>query len=322
MMHAGHIPVMLQEVLVAMAPVDGEHYVDGTFGGGGYTAALLSGAECRVTAIDRDPDAEQRAATVAQDFPGRFTFVAGAFGSMDALLGEGVSVDAVVLDIGVSSFQLDQAERGFSFVGDGPLDMRMGQSGETAADVVNTYSEDRLADIFYHYGEERKARKLAAAIVNDRRQSPFETTRSLASLAERVVGFARRGDGRRAVHPATRAFQALRIQVNDELGELERGLKAAENLLAEGGRLIVVTFHSLEDRIVKNFMAARAGRSSGGGSRHLPAHVNTRSPSFELPKGHLVKPGKAEIDANPRSRSAKLRWAVRTASPAFEGRAV
>jgi len=307
---AGHIPVMLDEVVAAAAPGAGDVVVDGTFGAGGYCRGYLEAADCKVVAIDRDPDAAVRANGFLKEFPEQFRFVAGAFGDMHALL-EGVVVDAVILDIGVSSFQLDEADRGFSFLRDGPLDMRMSRDGETAADIVNGYSEEALADIIYAYGEERKSRRIAAAIVRDRADAPFETTRQLADMIERVLGRPRPQKGAKPVHPATRTFQALRIKVNDELGELERGLRGAEAVLSPGGRLVVVTFHSLEDRIVKAFMAERAGKSASG-SRHMPMVVDRRLPSFALPRPHLITPSDAEVGRNPRSRSAKLRVAVRT----------
>ncbi|NVJ71577.1 MAG: 16S rRNA (cytosine(1402)-N(4))-methyltransferase RsmH [Alphaproteobacteria bacterium] len=314
----GHIPVLLNEVVEALAPRDGEVYVDGTFGAGGYTRAVLNAANCKVIAIDRDPDAIKRAESLKAEFGERFQILEGCFGDMaELLLAAGIeSVDGVMLDIGVSSFQLDEAERGFSFQGDGPLDMRMARSGESAADVVNTYDEADLANIIYDYGEERKSRRIAAAIVKDRATEPFTRTKQLADMIERVIGRAPQRKGQKSVHPATRTFQALRIHVNDELGELRRGLVGAEAVLASGGRLVVVSFHSLEDRIVKNFMAARSGRVSGG-SRHMPGPVSAGPvPSFELKNKGAVKPGDAELDQNPRARSSRLRTAIRTDAPA------
>ncbi len=312
---SGHIPVMLAEVVAATAPAPGAIIVDGTFGAGGYSRAFLDAADCQVIAIDRDPDAADRAQGFAADFGARFHFVAGAFGDMDSLL-DAQAVDAIVLDIGVSSFQIDEAERGFSFLRDGPLDMRMSQHGESAADIVNSWGEADLADLIYRFGEERKSRRIAAAIVTDRREKPFERTLELASLIERVVGYPK-GQGRgKGIHPATRTFQALRIKVNDELGELERGLRAAEALLKPGGRLVVVTFHSLEDRLVKTFMAERAGRTPAG-SRHRPSAIGAPAASFTLPKPHLVKATKTEATQNPRARSAKMRVAIRTDAPGW-----
>ncbi|MFC4347951.1 16S rRNA (cytosine(1402)-N(4))-methyltransferase RsmH [Kordiimonas lipolytica] len=316
--HTGHIPVLLNEVVEALAPKDGEVYVDGTFGAGGYTRAVLNAANCKVIAIDRDPDAIRRADAFKAEFGDRFDILEGCFGDMRALLSAaGVeAVDGVMLDIGVSSFQLDEAERGFSFMGDGPLDMRMGMSGESAADVVNTYEEERLANIIYEYGEERKSRRIAAAIVKDRVNEPFTRTKQLADMIERVIGRPPQRKGQKTVHPATRTFQALRIHVNDELGELARGLEGAEQVLASGGRLVVVSFHSLEDRMVKNFMAERSGRMSGG-SRHRPGPVaQGAAPTFEQKNKGAAKPGDAELEVNPRARSSRLRQAIRTEAPA------
>ncbi|SDE52214.1 16S rRNA (cytosine(1402)-N(4))-methyltransferase RsmH [Kordiimonas lacus] len=316
--HTGHIPVLLSEVVEALAPRDGDVYVDGTFGAGGYTRAVLAAANCKVIAIDRDPDAIKRAEAFRAEFGDRFDILEGCFGDMRSLLTDaGVeSVDGVMLDIGVSSFQLDEAERGFSFMGDGPLDMRMGMSGESAADVVNTYEEERLANIIYEFGEERKSRRIAAAIAKDRATTPFTRTKQLADMIERVIGRPPQRKGQKSVHPATRTFQALRIHVNDELGELERGLEGAEQVLKPGGRLVVVSFHSLEDRMVKNFMAERSGRASGG-SRHMPGPVSAGpAPTFEQKNKGAVKPGGAELEVNPRARSSRLRHAIRTEAPA------
>lgn len=315
-----HVPVMLAEIVAALNPTQSDTIVDGTFGAGGYSRGVLEAGAAHLIGIDRDPDAEARANRFASDFKGRFTFVAGRFGDMDALLkGIGVSaVDGVVLDIGVSSFQIDQAARGFSFQADGPLDMRMSHegehAGETAADIVNTRSQAELADIFYQYGEERDSRRIAAAIVHDREGEPFTTTRQLASLLERLSKQPRKSQ---TIHPATRVFQALRIFVNDELGELRRGLEAAERLLRAGGRLVVVSFHSLEDRLVKQFLADRSGASAGG-SRHMP-QAATAAPSFTLAKRSALKPSKEECERNPRARSARLRAAIRTDAPVWQG---
>ncbi len=306
-MSAPHVSVLLNEVVQALAIAPGATIVDGTFGAGGYARAFLE-AGATVVAFDRDPSA----ARFAADLPGdRFRLVCARFSEMDEVLGEG-AVDGVALDLGVSSMQLDQAERGFSFLRDGPLDMRMGDVGETAADLVNTAEPEDLARILWVYGEEKKSRRIAGAIARRRQQQPFSRTGELADFIEGVLG------GRRGakVHPATRSFQALRIAVNDELGELEAGLAAAERVLKPGGRLAVVTFHSLEDRIVKAFLAERAGRTPAA-SRHLPPTVDSRDPSFELVFNGARSPGESEIEANPRARSAKLRAAVRTFAPVW-----
>ena len=253
-----HKPVMLGEMLAALSPRNGEIYVDATFGAGGYSRAILESAECRVYAIDRDPNTVMLADALARDFPGRFLLLTGCFSEMLSLLAqEGVTtVDGIVMDLGVSSMQLDQAERGFSFKQDGPLDMRMGCEGVSASILVNTLPEKELADIIYQYGEDRASRKIAAAIVKEREQNPIQTTGHLADIVRKVVR--KSGD----VDPATRTFQALRIKVNDELGEIERALASSPNLLRPGGRLIAVTFHSLEDRIVKRFMRPKADVAS------------------------------------------------------------
>lgn len=310
---APHVSVLLAEVVAALAPADDRTYVDGTFGAGGYSLALLDAARCRVWGIDRDPFAVARGQTLAAAHPGRFDMVEGRFGDMDDLLAaHGVTrVDGVALDIGVSSMQIDEAERGFSFAKDGPLDMRMEQSGTSAADLVNRAEEAELADIIYRYGEERMARRVARAIVKARADKPFERTGELADVVRRVV----RG-GHDAIDPATRTFQALRIAVNDELGELERGLAAAERLLAPGGRLAVVSFHSLEDRVVKTFLKERSGEAAQP-SRHMPEAARGPAPSFTLLHRKAVRPGSGEAARNPRARSAKLRAAVRTEAPAW-----
>ncbi|TAN71304.1 MAG: 16S rRNA (cytosine(1402)-N(4))-methyltransferase RsmH [Magnetospirillum sp.] len=308
-----HIPVLLAEVLEALAPRDGGVYVDGTFGAGGYTQAVLDAADCSVIALDRDPAAVARGRALEAARPGRFTMIEGRFGDMDAALrAQGVNrVDGVALDIGVSSMQIDTPERGFSFAKDGPLDMRMEQAGPSAADVVNRTEEEALADIIYRYGEERLSRRVAKAIVMARKDKPFERTSELAAVIRRVVP--KHADG---IDPATRTFQALRIAVNDELGELERGLAGAELLLAPGGRLAVVTFHSLEDRVVKGFLRNRSGEAAQP-SRHLPAALAGPAPSFTLLTRRAVKAGADETRRNPRSRSAKLRTAIRTDAPAW-----
>ncbi len=315
-----HIPVLLNEVVSALKPKDDELYLDGTFGAGGYCRAVLEAADCNLIAIDRDPEAIERATSFKKEFPGRFEILRGTFGSMDDLLAQGgkASVDGVMLDIGVSSFQIDEAGRGFSFQEDGPLDMRMSGEGESAADVVNGYGEEELANIIYTLGEERKSRWIASSIVARRADAPFERTLDLANLVERVIGRAPAKKGRKSVHPATRTFQALRIHVNDELGELRRGLCAAERILAPEGRLVVVSFHSLEDRIVKAFMAERSGNVPGA-SRHLPMGPKVESqPQFRLEKRGVIKPTRDEEQENPRARSAKLRVAIRTSIPPLE----
>ena len=301
---SGHIPVMLTEVLDALAPRAGATYLDATFGGGGYSAAILEAAPCTLWAIDRDAEAIARGASLAARFPGRLHLLQGTFGNMLALLAEhGVSeLDGVVLDIGVSSFQLDDASRGFSFRVDGPLDMRMGQEGPTAADLVNTLPEAEIADILYEFGEERASRRIAKAIVAARADAPIETTLRLAEIVRSVLPPDRSGN-----HPATRSFQALRIRVNDELGEIERALAQAAELLAPGGRLVVVSFHSLEDRIVKRFMTHATGRTPAP-SRHSPSSLAARAePDFRLLTHKALRPGDTETTQNPRARSARLR---------------
>jgi 16S rRNA (cytosine1402-N4)-methyltransferase len=302
---SGHVPVMLAEVVEAMRPRDGAHYVDGTFGGGGYSTALLEAARCRVLGIDRDPSAIARGRELAARYDGRLTVVQGEFSQMESLLaGAGESgSDGVMLDLGVSSYQIDEADRGFSFRFDGPLDMRMSGEGESAADVVNTADEASLTRIIGDLGEERFARKIARAIIAAR---PLSRTGELAEVVSKALGPAAR---RFAIHPATRTFQGLRLHVNDELGELERGLEAAERVLRAGGRLAVVSFHSLEDRIVKRFLAAR-GRDAAV-SRHAPAMAKKHL-SFRLVAKR--EPGEDEISRNPRARSARLRVAERLAA--------
>ncbi len=310
----GHIPVLLPEVLAALAPKAGERFIDGTFGAGGHTAALLeAGAGVRVLGIDRDPEAVAAGQALVAASGGRLTLVEGRFAELDRIAEEAgfAPADGILLDIGVSSMQLDEAERGFSFQADGPLDMRMSRSGPSAADVVNRAEEKDLADILYHLGEERRSRAIARAIVARRREEPLQSTSELAAVVERVLGRGKPG-GR---HPATRTFQALRIYVNDELGELAEGLAAAERTLAPGGRLAVITFHSLEDGRVKRFLAERAGREKHA-SRHLPPSASARpAPSFRFVNRGAVTPGEAELAENPRARSAKLRAAVRTDAP-------
>ena len=310
-----HIPVLRDQVVAALAPRDGAVFVDGTFGLGGYAGALLEAADCRVYGIDRDPDAIRRAEAMVTRYAGRLILIEGRFGEMDRLLADrGVDgVDGVALDLGVSSPQLDEAGRGFSFRADGPLDMRMEQAGPSAADLVNEAGEAELADIVFHLGEERHARRVARAIVAARTEAPIERTGRLASIVRSVVPKSKDG-----IDPATRTFQALRLHVNDELGELDRGLAAAERALNPAGRLAVVTFHSLEDRQVKRFLKARCGEASQP-SRHMPvAATAPRAPSFRLIGRKPVVADYAETAANPRARSAKLRVAERTQAPAWE----
>jgi 16S rRNA (cytosine1402-N4)-methyltransferase len=302
-----HVPVLLSEMLAALQIRPGGVYLDATFGGGGYSRAILQAGAGRLVAIDRDPAAVARGRELGAECS-RFTILEGRFGGMAELLAaEGVRrLDGVVFDLGVSSLQLDEAGRGFSFAVDGPLDMRMSSAGLRAAEVVNSADADTLADILRRYGEEPAARRIARTIVERRQRGPIIRTRELAELAAGVVG---RKAGR--IDPATRTFQALRIHVNDELEELERALQAAEDLLVPGGRLVVVAFHSLEDRIVKRFLAERSGASPRP-SRHLP--LGAAPPEawrWRLLARRPVRPGPAEIAANPRARSARLRWAER-----------
>jgi 16S rRNA (cytosine1402-N4)-methyltransferase len=299
-----HIPVMLTEVVGLLAPRAGGVYLDGTFGGGGYTAAFLEAAPCTVWALDRDPEAITRGADLVARFPGRLHLIHGQFGAMlDLLAQRGVTaLDGVVLDLGVSSFQIDDPARGFSFRGDGPLDMRMSRRGPTAADLVNTLPERELADLLFELGEERASRRIARAIVAARTEAAIVTTARLASIIRGVLPPDRSG-----IDPATRSFQALRIRVNDELGEIERALEQASRLLAPAGRLIVVSFHSLEDRIVKRFMTDAAGRAPSP-SRHDPRGLAARpAPRFRLLTARPLRPRANETNANPRSRSARLR---------------
>ena len=307
-MTSPHAPVLLDEVIEALAPQPGDVIIDATFGAGGYTRAILK-TGATVIALDRDPTVQVHADAVANDYPGTFRLIRTPFsGLTDAFAQSGeAKLDGVVFDIGVSSMQLDQAERGFSFMRDGPLDMRMSDEGVTAADIVNTWDHGPLAHIFKLYGDERQSGRVATAILRRRAEQPFSRTLDLAEVVEKALG-GRRGA---AIHPATRVFQALRIAVNDELGELRAGLEAAEATLAPGGRLAVVTFHSLEDRIVKAFLTERTGNAPGG-SRHAPVAVDTRKPSFALLFKGAREAGEAELAGNPRSRSAKLRAAVRT----------
>ena len=303
-----HTPVLLAEVAIALRPGPGLLIIDGTFGAGGYSRAFLE-AGARVVAFDRDPTVSPFAAPLRAT--GRFSLIAAPFSGMAETLGDGVA-DGVALDIGVSSMQMDQAERGFSLMRDGPLDMRMARDGLSAADLVNQAEPGELVRIFKVYGEERQARRIAGFLVRRREIAPFTRTLDLAEVVEVALG------GRRGarLHPATRVFQALRIAVNQELSELEAGLVAAERVLVAGGRLAVVSFHSLEDRIVKAFLTDRAGRR-GEGSRHAPPKASGRPPSFELLHNGAQMPSEAEVAANPRARSAKLRTAARTSAPAW-----
>jgi len=298
-----HVPVLLDEVVAALAPVAEGVYLDGTFGGGGYARRILESG-CTLYAIDRDPAAIARGAELLREFPGRLHLLQGSFGDMVNLLAaENItSLAGIVLDLGVSSFQLDDPARGFSFRLDGPLDMRMSMQGPTAADLVNHLPEQELADILYEFGEERASRRIAKAIVARRAEAPFTTTVELARVIRSVLPLDRSG-----IDPATRSFQALRIKVNDEMGEIERALEAAASLLAPGGRLVVVSFHSGEDRIVKQFMTRVSGRAPAP-SRHDPSGLLRRAvPRFRLLGDRLVRPGESEIAANARARSSRLR---------------
>ncbi len=298
-----HIPVMLPEVLGALQPQGGATYLDATFGGGGYARVILQAAPCTLWAIDRDPDAIARGAALAAEHPGRLHLLHGSFGDMVALLAaRGVErLDGVVMDLGVSSFQIDDPARGFSFRADGPLDMRMDRAGPTAADLVATLPEADLADTLYQLGEERQSRRIARALVQARAEAPITTTGQLASIIRRVV----RADAS-GIDPATRSFQALRIRVNDELGQVERALAQAASLLAPGGRLVVVSFHSGEDRIVKRFMQDVAGRTPLP-SRHQPSAATQSGAGFRLLAARAQRPSDAECHSNPRARSARLR---------------
>ncbi len=308
-----HVPVLLDEVLAAIRPREAGLYVDGTFGAGGYTRAVLGVEGARVLGIDRDPTARPAADAMKRAWPKQFAFAEGPFSLMEDVIERAGSsgVDGIMLDLGVSSMQIDEAERGFSFQKEGPLDMRMSRTGPSAADAVNHLSIEELTAVFRVYGEEKRARRAAQFIASAREDEPITTTLRLADIVSRAVG----GKPGR-MHPATRVFQALRILVNDELGELIRGLGAAERVLKPAGVLAVVTFHSLEDRIVKTFLRARAGLE-GRGSRHAPDIQPGPAPSFSLLSKKAVEASEAEIDANPRARSARLRAAARTTNPAW-----
>ena len=308
---AGHIPVLLDDVLNVLAPHDDAVYVDGTFGGGGYSEALLNAAHCRVFGIDRDPEAVRRGRDLAERYGERLRILEGRFSDMAQLL-TSVNTDPVAgiaLDLGVSSTQLDAPERGFSFRFDGPLDMRMSSAGQSAADLVASLSESELAEVIRALGEERFARRIAHAINAARQRQPIRRTTELADIVRAAIPQSEPGQD-----PATRTFQALRIAVNDELGELDCGLAAAEQLLAPGGRLAVVSFHSLEDRRVKEFLRRRSDMAPRA-SRHRPAETGSSPPSFTLLTRRAVKPSAAEIARNPRARAARLRAAARTAAP-------
>ncbi|MCT6842043.1 MAG: 16S rRNA (cytosine(1402)-N(4))-methyltransferase RsmH [Commensalibacter sp.] len=306
----GHFPVMLNEVIDLLQPKSEAVYIDATFGGGGYSKAILSAANCNVWGIDRDPDAIRRGQKIVDDYP-TLRLLQGDFAQLETLAHENniQSLDGIVLDLGVSSFQLDEAERGFSFRFDGPLDMRMSKSGKTAADLVNQLSETELADILWYYGEERFSRRIARAIIQDRLEKPFETTQQLANLIKRIVP-----SKKNEINPATRSFQALRIAVNDELTQIRQVLTSALSLLKPDGKLIVVSFHSLEDRIVKEIMNQATGNIAGP-SRHHPQSLHQKSKliKFEALTHKPLRPSKHEALLNPRSRSAKLRAIKRLA---------
>lgn len=333
---ARHIPVLLSEVLRSLEPKTGEIYIDATFGAGGHSRAILEAVNCRVLAFDRDITAVRAAAAMCGEFPNRLRVINEPFSRIEEFarieeapngtpLITGSFIDGIVLDIGVSSMQLDEAERGFSFQNDGPLDMRMSAPidpldkselavGESAAEFLNSADEETIANVIFEFGDERRSRAIARAIVRQRSETPFTRTKELADLVLRVF-HGRKEDGK---HPATRTFQALRIYVNDELGELKQGLAAAEAILRPGGRLVVITFHSLEDRIVKQFLAERSGKEVHA-SRHvpqpLPGSIKTSRPSFRIVNSRPLTPEKGELDVNPRARSARLRAAIRTDAP-------
>jgi 16S rRNA (cytosine1402-N4)-methyltransferase len=301
-----HVPVLLRPLLAAVAPVSGI-WLDGTFGAGGYTRGLLDAGAGKVIAVDRDPMAHEMALPWAGEYGDRIVMQHGVFSKMDEY---GQDLDGIVLDLGVSSMQLDLAERGFSFMRDGPLDMRMSQAGPSAADLVNEASEEELANIIFLYGEERASRRIANLLVRAREEAPITRTSKLSKLVESCLPRAKPGQS----HPATRTFQALRIAVNNEYGELWEGLMAAERALKPGGKLAVVTFHSVEDRMVKRFLTARAG--AGGNANRFAPEIEQEPPQFEIKSRKAIGPDAEELDENPRSRSAKLRVATRTDAPA------
>jgi 16S rRNA (cytosine1402-N4)-methyltransferase len=303
---APHTPVLLRPLLAAVAPVSGR-WLDGTFGAGGYTRGLLDAGAAQVVAVDRDPLAFEMAQAWAGDYGDRIVMQRGVFSKMDDYAQD---LDGIVLDLGVSSMQLDLAERGFSFMRDGPLDMRMSQDGPSAADIVNEAEEEVIANILFQYGEERASRRIAKAIVRAREEAPITTTLALAGLVESCLPRSKPGQS----HPATRSFQALRIAVNNEYGELFNGLMAAERALKPGGQLAVVTFHSVEDRMVKRFLTARAG--AGGNANRFAPEIEAPEPQFKILKRKAIGPDAQELEENPRSRSAKLRVAIRTDAPA------
>jgi 16S rRNA (cytosine1402-N4)-methyltransferase len=303
---------LLDEVMQALEPVSEGVFIDGTFGAGGYSSSLLARGAAQVIAIDRDPQALAAGSAMVERANGRLLLIEGVFADLDRIAETKSTgaVDGVVLDIGVSSMQVDEALRGFSFLRDGPLDMRMAQEGATAADLTNRATEGDLADIIYHFGEERAARRIARAIVTARADAPLTRTGQLAAIVSECLPRQRPGQ----IHPATRTFQALRIAVNDELGQLVAALGAAERILGSGGRLVVVTFHSLEDRIVKRYLQVASGLE-GQGSRHAPAR--TPSPARYLRPARAIEAGADEVRRNPRARSARLRAAIRTSAAAL-----
>jgi len=311
---APHTPVLLRPLLAAVAPVSGR-WLDGTFGAGGYTRGLLDAGAAQVVAVDRDPLAFEMAQAWAGEYGDKIVMQRGVFSKMDDYAQD---LDGIVLDLGVSSMQLDLAERGFSFMRDGPLDMRMSQDGPSAADIVNEAEEEMIANILFQYGEERASRRIAKAIVRAREDAPITTTLALAGLVEGCLPRSKPGQS----HPATRSFQALRIAVNNEYGELFNGLMAAERALKPGGQLAVVTFHSVEDRMVKRFLTARAG--AGGNANRFAPEIDAPAPQFKILKRKAIGPDAQELEENPRSRSAKLRVAVRTDAPAgsIDGKAL
>ena len=313
-MGALHHPVMLPQIISALAPRDGDHIIDATFGNGGYSREILNQANCCVAGIDRDPDAISRAQAQMQDFGEKFTILEGSFSEMERLIANTLfnRPDGIVFDLGVCSTQLDEAERGFSFKSDGPLDMRMSKAGESAADIVNSMPEKELADIIFIYGDERASRRIARAISVKREEAPLLRTSELAQIVRKVLPRAKKGQS----DPATRTFQALRIYVNNEIDELCDALLASERILPEGGILAVVSFHSLEDRIIKRFFSQRAGYAAQP-SRHQPFQPDTE-PTFRLLPRKPILPEISEIETNPRARSAKLRVGIRTSAPVEE----